>query len=769
MRLEIALSVDITVTELAVSHEAERLRTLRSYCLLDTPPEPAFDNLTALAAIVFNTPVALVSLLDEHRQYFKSAFGVSLSETPRDLSFCSYTILHEQPMVVLDATLDARFRTNVLVTGEPHIRFYAGVPLVAPNGMALGSFCVIDIQPRESFGEEEMLSLQRFAALALLLIEQRLLPARLRQAEEEVLLMNERYRLAIQATTEGIWDWNCRTDALFKSARMRAIVGLEERDSYVQLEDWFRRVHPLDAPSVRANALALHNADLPGNVLEYRVRHADASWRWVRSRAVAVRDSDGLLLRVVGSLSDITAQKRTDPLTGEHTRASLIEALDRRLRSRQNPTRRFAALVLHVVNLKRIGLGTEDGNRLLIGIASRIKQTLSTELADLVARISHDEFAIVVDYITDETDAVMYAGLLQALLQTPFDVNEQRVSLSLNIGIAVCSSLEISSEELLHQAQAAAHEVRESGERCTVYSAKLREKSTRLMALTADLGKAIEEETLAMHYQPKIDLRTGAVIGFEALCRWQHPLMGNIPPDEFIPIAEEGDLILELGRWTLRESVRQLSDWRLKGLVPASAVVAVNLSGRQFADAQLTEAIKRKLELYRLPPECLSLEVTESFLIQDIESATQTLLRLRSLGIGLDLDDFGTGYSSLSYLHRFPFDCLKIDRSFVQSIEKETGRITLVRSIIALSHAMGLRVVAEGIENEKQLRYLRDMGCDYGQGYLFSRPLPASAIPTFLHSGNGFQTNAASSSGALPTSRVEKGCESDADSAPVKV
>ena len=757
--------MDITAAELTVSREAQRLETLRSYCLLDTPPEPAFDNLTALAAIVFNTPVVFVSLLDEHRQYFKSAFGVSVRETSRDLSFCSYTILHEQPMVVLDATLDDRFCTNALVTGEPHIRFYAGVPLVAANGMALGSFCVIDIKPRDSFDEEEALSLQRFAALALLLIEQRLLPARLRQAEEEVLLMNERYRLATQATTEGIWDWNCRTGALFKSARMRAIVGLDERDSYVQLEDWFRRVHPLDAPSVRANALALHKADLPGYMLEYRVRHEDASWRWVRSRAVAIRDSNGVLLRVVGSLSDITAHKRTDPLTGEHTRASLIEALDRRLRIRQTPTRNFAALVLHIGNLKRVSLGVEDGDRLLIGIASRIKQTLSTELADLVARISSDEFAILLDYVSEEADAVTYAGLLQALLQTPFDVNGQRVSLSLNIGIAVYSSSVISSEELLHQAQAAAHEVRDSGERCTVYSAKIREESTRLMALTADLGRAIEEETLAMHYQPKIDLRTGAVIGFEALCRWHHPLMGNIPPDEFIPIAEDGDLILELGRWTLRESVRQLSDWRSKGLVVPSAVMAVNLSGRQFADAHLTEAIQRKLELYRLPPECLSLEVTESFLIQDIESATQTLVGLRSLGVGLDLDDFGTGYSSLSYLHRFPFDCLKIDRSFVQSIEKETGRITLVRSIIALAHAMGLRVVAEGIENEEQLRYLREMNCDYGQGYLFSRPLPASAVPAFLQTWKCFRTSKPPNSAALQEMRVQEGCDICAGSA----
>ena len=725
--------------DVAVVREEQRLETLRGYCVLDTPSEPAFDNLTTLAAILFDAPIALISLVDEHRQFFKSAVGLAVKQTSRDVSFCSYTILHEHPMVILDATLDERFCTNALVTGDPHIRFYAGVPLIAPDGMALGSFCVIDQKPRKSFDKNEQAALQRFAALALTLIEQRLFPAAIRRAEEEVVFMNERYRLATQATTEGIWEWDCRTDRLFKSARMRAIVGLDEQDTYVSLDDWFLRVHPLDAPSVRANATALRTSQSTAYALEYRVRHEDSSWRWVESRAVAVRDQNGALLRVVGSVSDITVQKRTDPLTGEHTRASLIEALDRRWRLPRDAKRKFAALVLHFDTLKRVSgsLGGDTGDLLLVGIASRIKQTLSTELADIVARISTDEFAIVVDYVAEEADAVMYACLLQAVLQSPFEVNQQRVSLSLNVGIAVGPDLELSPEEMLHRAQAAAHENRSSGDRCSVYSEKLQEKATRRMMLSADLERAIAEETLALHYQPKVDLRTGLVVGFEALCRWEHPTLGSIRPDEFIPLAEEGDLILELGRWTLCESIRQFTEWRAKDLVPSSAVIAVNVSGRQFGDPELVDTIRRKLDLYQLPTACLSLEVTEGVLIEDVECATQTLKRLKAIGVGLELDDFGTGYSSLSYLQGFPFDCLKVDQSFVREMETEGGRTTLVRSIIALAHALGLHVVAEGIENEEQLKLLCEMGCDYGQGFLFSRPLPSAAVPGLLATQRG--------------------------------
>ncbi|MGI4758306.1 MAG: putative bifunctional diguanylate cyclase/phosphodiesterase [Janthinobacterium lividum] len=728
--------MDIEAADVTVSHEEQRIETLRSYCVLDTPSEPVFDDLTALAATMFNVPIVLISLVDEHRQFFKSSVGLQRTQTSRDVSFCAYTILHEKPMVILDAALDDRFRTNALVTGDPHIRFYAGAPLIAPNGMALGSFCVIDQKPRESFDEEDQAALQRFATLAFTLIEQRLFPAQIRRAEEEVLLMNERYKLATEATTEGIWDWDCLTDELFKSGRMRAIVGLEEHDSYVALEDWFKRVHPLDVASVRSTANALKNGAAAGYRLQYRVRHEDSNWRWVQSQAVAVRSPDGVLLRVVGSLSDITERMRTDPLTGEHTRASLIEVLDRRWRTARESKRKFAALVLHFDTLKRVGgsLGKEGGELLLIAIASRVKQTLSTELADVVARLSADEFGIVVDYVAEEADAVMYAGLLQAVLQVPFDVNDQRVSLSLNVGIVVGPDCELSAEEMLHRAQTAAHEVSQSSGRCAVYSERLREKAARRIALAADLQRAIEEETLAMHYQPKVDFRTGTIMGFEALCRWQHAELGNIPPDEFIPIAEEGDLILELGRWTLRESIRQFTVWRSEGLIAPSAVIAINLSGRQFADAHIVETISRKLALYGLPPECLSLEITEGTLIENVEAAVQILGRLKSLGITLDLDDFGTGYSSLSYLQKFPFDCLKVDRSFVRNMEQETGRTTLVRSITALAHAMGLRVVAEGVETEGQRQLLSAMGCEYGQGYLFSRPLPSDAVPQFLRS-----------------------------------
>ncbi len=713
------------------TNEVDRLQALRSYCVLDSPQEAAFDELTALASATFKAPIVLISLVDEHRQVFKSAVGLSIKETPRNVSFCSYAILQDKPLVVLDAMADDRFRDNPFVMREPHFRFYAGAPLIDSNGFALGSFCVIDVRARSAFSTGEQEILERLARLTAMLIQQRLFT--LQRAEQQVLVMNERYQLATQATTEGIWDWNCQTDELFQTARMCAIVGLAARDGHTVMNEWLRRVHPLDAPELRANIEALWHSSIRSFQFEYRVLHEQGGWRWVRSRAIAVRDAEQKLIRVVGSLADVTAEKRTDPITGENTRSSLLEALDRCFKRPQHLARRFALIVLEFVEIRRIS--TLEGNseaQVLIDLIARIKDTLSTEQTDLVARLSGDKIAVLVDYVATKEDAIMYAELLQAVLQAPLLVSGQPISFVTNVGIAVAEQPFPSSEKFLQQACIAAQASRELDNRCILFSVTLLDKAVRKLMLTADLCKAIETGSLSMQYQPKVDLATQQLIGFEALCRWSHPSLGSIAPTEFISIAEEGELILPLGRWTLRESIRQMSQWRSDGIVSSSAVIAVNLSAKQLREASLIDDLQRILTLHRYPPECLTLEVTEGVLIVDAAATAKTLGELKALGIGLDLDDFGTGYSALSYLRDLPFDNLKIDQSFVRRMNQESGPATLVPSMIALAHAMKLGVIAEGIETEEQLRSLCEMGCDNGQGYLFSRPLQAADVPGYL-------------------------------------
>ncbi len=290
-------------------------------------------------------------------------------------------------------------------------------------------------------------------------------------------------------------------------------------------------------------------------------------------------------------------------------------------------------------------------------------------------------------------------------------------------------------EQLLHDADIAMHQAKaKGGAQTSVFSKAVRETALQRLKLESELRTALANNEVFLCYQPKVLLHSGQVTGFEALMRWPHAERGLIPPDEFIPLAEETDLILEIGRWTLRESMRQLSIWRAEGLVSPTTTVAVNLSARQFEDEQLIPALERKLQMFDLPAECLELEVTEGVLILDAQRALKVLQQLKTLGVKLDLDDFGTGYSSLSYLQRFPFDSLKVDKSFVRGLPGAEGAAAIAHSIVALGRALNMGVIAEGVETPEQASCLRGMGCQYGQGYLFAKPLRVSEVEEFMFS-----------------------------------
>jgi diguanylate cyclase (GGDEF)-like protein/PAS domain S-box-containing protein len=716
-------------------NERERLQVLKSYCVLDSPREPGFDHLTALASALFHAPIVLISLIDEKRQFFKSSVGVSITESSRDSSFCAYSILNDEPLMVFDTLQDSRFRTNPFVVGEPHIRFYAGAPLVGKDGMMLGSFSIADRVPRSEFPQVEQELLKRFAVLAVQGLEQRLHAEHIARVEREILEANERYKLATQATTDGIWEWDYATDELYQSARLRAIVGMEAVDVRVPLEDWLNRIHPSDRAGARLAVERFKASEISSYKSEYRVLHHDGTWRWVLNRGVSVRDAEGRLLRVVGAVSDITGPKFVDSLTGLYTRTFLLDCLEQRMQQKSTSGKPYALFLLDLDLFKRVNssLGRNSGDLVLIECGRRIAETIAPESGNFAARISGDEFAIFVDSVEEEKDALHYAGLVQSRLMLPFPLRSQQVMMTASIGIAMESASCTSAGELIQRGEVARNESQNAGgAQALLFSEKMQDKIIRQMRLTSDLREAIARETLELHYQPKLSLRTEEVVGFEALLRWFHPKYGAVPPEEFISIAEECDLIVELGRWTLRKAMEQLAQWRAAGLVSPKAKVAVNLSPRQLSDLDLSAELSRQLAMHGLPAACLDLEVTEGLLIADTKAALDILLELKSLGFGLHLDDFGTGYSSLSYLQKFPFDSLKVDRSFIHDMEKEEDRATLVRSIIALGHSLDLNVIAEGIETEEHLKMLKAMGCNYGQGYYFSRPLAAAAIEEFL-------------------------------------
>ncbi len=294
-----------------------------------------------------------------------------------------------------------------------------------------------------------------------------------------------------------------------------------------------------------------------------------------------------------------------------------------------------------------------------------------------------------------------------------------------------------SPEKILEDADVAMHQAKESGKgECVVFGAHMRERTRRRVQLERDLRSAVADNQLTLHYQPKVLLETGTILGFESLVRWIHPTRGMISPGELIPYAEESGLIVEIGHWTLRESIRQLMAWRSAGLVSTDLTMSVNLSTRQFEDVHLVREIQNALASEGAPAACLSLEVTESALFGNMTRAKEILDSLRHIGVSLDMDDFGTGYSSLSYLHRLPFNSLKIDQSFVRELEQSRESRAIAKSIIHLGESLDMVVIAEGVETTQQRNLLIDMGCLYGQGYLFSKPLAAEAMAKLLKKAN---------------------------------
>jgi diguanylate cyclase (GGDEF)-like protein/PAS domain S-box-containing protein len=473
---------------------------------------------------------------------------------------------------------------------------------------------------------------------------------------------------------------------------------------------------------------------------EKRYIHAEGQSVWAQLSVSVVRDGAGNPLYLISQIQDITERKAAeaelahqavhDPLTGLPNRLLFLDRLEVALSRLERRRGSVAVLFLDLDRFKVVNdsLGHEAGDQVILEVARRLTGVLRT--SDTLSRFGGDEFTILCESMI-ESEAASVAERIADAVTGGFEVNGQEVFLSASIGIAVARDHNARPDALLRDADAAMYQAKERGKsRYALFEGGMRLRATERLRIEGELRRAVEQDELVLHYQPEVSLQTGAIVGVEALVRWEHPQRGLVFPGDFIPIAEESGLSVPIGEWVLAEASRQSQLWVGEWV---GLQVAVNISPRQLADRDVCDAVGRALEQGGLEAENLCLEITESALMDDAEAGMATLRRLKEMGVQLAIDDFGVGFSSLSQIRRLPpVDVLKIDRSFVSGLGREREDSAIVAAVIGIAHSLGLTALGEGIETAEQAEELIRLGCDLGQGYYFARPQPADLLPGLL-------------------------------------
>lgn len=565
-----------------------------------------------------------------------------------------------------------------------------------------------------------------------------------RQAAEALRLSEERYALAAQAANDGLWDWDLQTNCAYLSPRWKALLGYQEQELSHHPHEWFQRIHEEDQPVVKS-ALSLHLEGLSEHFeCEHRMRHKDGDYRWMLTRGLAQADAHGKRTRLVGSQADITERKLAeqqllhdafhDGLTGLPNRALFLDRLNLAIaRTKRHADYHFTVMFLDLDRFKVINdsLGHTTGDHLLMCAANRLQSVIRA--GDTIARLGGDEFTVLLEDLTDGAEITGVAERIQECLGQPFQLGEHEVYTSASIGIVAAASHYDHAEDILRDADTAMYRAKAAGKaRYEIFEQTMYTRAVSQMQIETDLRQAVERNEFLLYYQPILTLEDETIRGFEALLRWQHPTLGLVPPNDFIPLAEETGLILLIGRWVLREACQQIRCWQEMFPQHPPLHISVNVSAKQLLEADLVEYIQQVLSETGVAPSCLKLEITESSLIEKVDRVRGTLEKLRGQQLDISIDDFGTGYSSLSYLRNFPISTLKIDRAFINSITADPETTGFARTIITLARTLNLSVVAEGIETPEQAAQLKVIACDYGQGYLFSKPLCAAQITALL-------------------------------------
>ena len=553
----------------------------------------------------------------------------------------------------------------------------------------------------------------------------------------------ERRALALTGAGDLIWDWDVSADKVFTSPETEHMLGLKRGTLEGPAATWLEVLHPLDRDRFRASLDSMVEQRRGRLTQDFRLSTADGHYLWFTLKARPVVGSDGEVVRLVGTLTDVTdfknAEERLlfdavhDNLTGLPNRELFLDRMEAAFGfARADSQIRPSIVVIDLDRFKQVNdpVGMAVGDSILLTIARRLSRLLKPQ--DTLARLSGDQFALIVLSEREPARIVAFAETIRRTLRAPIAFNDREIFLTASIGLALAENAAHRTDEVLKDAELAMYYAKRiGGDRIEIFKPAMRSRKTDRLTMESELRRAIEREEIKVLYQPIVRLEDRAIAGFEALARWDHPKLGRLSPKEFISIAEEIGLIVDLGLFVLDHTAKQLAQWQAATRAREPVFASVNVSSRQLLRHDLIQDLRGVLGRTAIARGTLKLEITESLVMENPEHAAQMLTRIKELGAGLSLDDFGTGHSSLAYLQRFPFDTIKIDQSFVRTTARGT-RPVILRSIIALAHDLGMEVVAEGAETDSDAVELYQLGCEYAQGFAFGEPMTSDAARDLL-------------------------------------
>jgi diguanylate cyclase (GGDEF)-like protein len=726
--------------------EAARLAALRALQILDTAPSRDFDNLVGLACDLFEVPISAIVFVDQYRQWFKASKGVDYKQTPRDVAFCAHTICSAEPLIVHDATADVRFRDNVLVTDAPGIKFYAGVPLQLADGPRIGSLCIIDSKPRV-MTELELTRLKSLSEIAIALLSNHARSMQTSQQEktireqEQLLWKNNRLlESACELGKLGAWEQDVATGQIKWTRGMFSLHEMEGRTEFKVAEQLDLYLEP-ERSRLTALMTDTDRAQRPFR-FEGRMYTAKGNLKWVRLVSEVELDGDRLVR--YGFKQDITEEKvllerakhlaNSDELTGLGNRRAARRTLAQLSRSRRS---RITLLMIDLDGFKEINdtHGHVAGDACLRRIGRRLKAVVGPDA--LVARTGGDEFALILAGTDEAPTERMIEDLLKTVSE-PIMWRGHSFHLSCSIGATArregCS---FAPDDLLHEADLALYEAKRDGKNCwRVFRNELQAATIARKAMLKSAKEALSQNRFRLYYQPKVVLANGAHFGFEALLRLIAEDGSVLAPGSFAAALEDGSLSRAIGDFVIDAAIKQARAWTDANV--RFGHIAINLSAGQLRSPGFARQFLDRLAAAELSPRRVSVEVTEGiFLSSQADHVTANCRALKEGNVSIAFDDFGTGYASLTHLRDFPVDTIKIDRTFVAGLSKGGCSLAIVNAIVGLGNNLGLDVIAEGVETQAQQEYLSAIGCQFAQGFLFGKPVPAADAERMLTGSRG--------------------------------